>query len=60
MTKYLNMKSNYGTETVDQLDSADFSTYKEFKAELRRLISEYHLSGMNVYVSSRATKEWLS
>lgn len=58
--KYLNMKSHYGTETVDELDPRDFSTHKEFRQELRRLLNEYHLSGMNVYISSRPDKTWNS
>lgn len=56
--KYLNMKSNFGTETVDELDPKDFPTFKEFRAELRRLVSEYQLAGMNVYTSTRCTKDW--
>lgn len=59
-TIYFNLKSNYGVETVDELCSSDFDTYKEFRAEVRRLLSEYHLAGMNVYTSQRATKEWRS
>ena len=58
MIKYLNMKTNYGTETVDDLDSRDFQTPREFRAELRRLVNEYHLCGMNVYISSRPDKTW--
>ena len=58
MTKYLNLKTSYGVETVDHLDRADFNSYKEFRAELLRLIREYHTGGMGVYASSRATKEW--
>ena len=56
--KYLNLRTQYGVETVDQLDPKDFTTYKEFKAELRRLIGEYHLAGMAVYNSTRCTKDW--
>lgn len=56
--KYLNIKSHYGVETVDELSPSDFKTYKEFRQELRRLVSEYQLSGMNVYVSSRCDKTW--
>jgi hypothetical protein len=58
MTKYLNLKSVYGTETVDELSRNDFATLKEYTAELRRLRTEYHLSGMSVYISTRSTKEW--
>jgi len=54
--KYLNMKTNYGVETVDQLDPKDFKTFREFRQELRRLISEYRLAGMAVYSSQRAAR----
>tara|TARA_R100001244_G_scaffold78317_1_gene61846 strand:+ start:1878 stop:2045 length:168 start_codon:yes stop_codon:yes gene_type:complete len=54
--KYLNIKSQYGVETVDSLDEKDFSTFKEFRVELRRLHSEYQLAGMNTYTSQRKAK----
>ena len=56
--KYFNLKTVYGTETIDQLNKADFSSYKEFKQELKRLLKEYHLCGMNVYLSQRAVKNY--
>jgi hypothetical protein len=34
--KYLNLKSDYGIETVDELDPKDFKTYREFRTELKR------------------------
>lgn len=55
---YINLKTNYGVETVDQLDPKDFDTKKEFRIELNRLINEYHIAGMNVYRSSRCDKMW--
>ena len=58
MTQFLNMRTNYGVETVDQLDSEDFETKKAFRIELRRLINEYHITGMDVYPSSRCNKAW--
>jgi hypothetical protein len=58
MVTYLNTRNHLGTETIDELDSADFETEKEFKKELNRLVSEYHLSGINVYTSKRCTKDW--
>jgi len=58
MVRYLNMVTSYGVETVDQLEQKDFNSYTEFKAELKRLINEYRLSGMNVYSSQRCTKDW--
>lgn len=56
--KYFNIKTSYGVETIDQLDRKDFETYKDYIAELRRLKNEYRLSGMDIYLSQRATKEW--
>lgn len=56
MKRYLNLKTNYGIETIDQLDSNDFKTFKEFKIELKRLINSYYKAGMNVYSSQRKAK----
>ena len=56
--RYLNMKTVYGIETVDQLTSVDFNSYNEFRIELRRLVSEYRLAGMNVYTSQRCANNW--
>lgn len=59
---YLNIKTNYGVETVDQLERKDFNInyqgYKDFCNELKRLKNEYRLSGMNVYSSQRSTNDW--
>jgi hypothetical protein len=57
--KYLNLRTSYGVETVDQLVPADFPDRKAFRAELRRLVAEYHLGGMAVYVSRRPCRDWL-
>ncbi len=56
--KYFNYKTGYGVETVDRIDQKDFIWYKEYRQELRRLLNEYRLAGMNVYVSSRSSKDW--
>jgi hypothetical protein len=56
--KYLNLKTEYGTETIDQLNPKDFNCWREFRKELARLKNEYHLAGMNVYISQRACKDW--
>ena len=55
---YLNFRSNYGVETVDQLEKKDYDTVKEFRKELNRLVAEYSLAGMNVYLSQRCTNDW--
>jgi hypothetical protein len=56
--KYHNYKTGYGIETVDQIDQKDFIWYKEYRQELRRLLNEYRSAGMDVYISSRSTKDW--
>ena len=55
---YLNMRSQYGVETVDELNRKDFNTYKAYRAEVKRLVAEYRMSGMNVYTSQRCCKDW--
>ena len=58
MTKYFNLKTVYGTETVDELSRNEFPSLKEYVNELRRLRTEYHTAGIGVYVSTRSTKDW--
>lgn len=58
MTRYLNMKTGQFTETVDELSRKDFRSTREFKKELQRLVAEYRLSGMSVYVSQRPDRSW--
>ena len=56
--RYLNIKTSYGVETVDELNPSDFGIFKDFRVELSRLVSEYRMAGMNVYVSQRPCKDW--
>ena len=56
MTRYINLKTGHGVETVDQLERKDFESYKAFKIELNRLLTEYRLSGMAVYISQRQSR----
>jgi len=59
MKRYLNIKYSTGVETLDELNSEDFKTYADFKAEMRRLSSEYSMAGMGgCYWSKRSTKGW--
>lgn len=58
MKRYFNLKTQYGIETIDEINKSNFKDYQEFKTELRRLKNEYWLCGMSVYISSRSTKEW--
>lgn len=57
---YLNTKLYGQVETLDQLDSKDFPSNKEFRAEKKRLLGEYVLAGGHgaPYWSSRPTKAY--
>lgn len=55
---YFNMKSAYGTETVDQICKSDFSSGHEYRKEKQSMLRNYHLCGMPVYLSQRCTKDW--
>ena len=55
---YLNLKTSKGIETVDQLERNDFDSFKEYKIELKNMVINYRLAGMNVYKSQRACKDW--
>mgnify|MGYP001573834192 CR=1 FL=1 len=58
MTIYLNMKTSYGIETVDEFTREENQSPKEFRTYVSQMAREYHLAGMNVYRSSRPTKDW--
>ena len=58
MKIYFNMKSQYGVETVDSYDSSEFKSMSEFYTEVKRCLIETRKAGMNVYRSSRCTKDW--
>jgi len=58
MTTYLNMKTKQGVETVDEVSIELNQSPKEFRVYLAKMIAEYKLAGIDVYRSSRCTKEW--
>ena len=53
---YLNVKTEYGTETIDHLDKTEYPSFKEFKKDLKETIKSYALMGYDVYISQRACK----
>ncbi len=57
---YLNTKLYGKVETLDELNQKDFKDWREFRAEQKRLKSEYILAGGHgePYWSSRCTKAW--
>ena len=58
MKCYLNWKGPQGTETIDEIDSADFKHMRDFVAESGRLLGEYGLAGMPGHWSQRPCKNW--
>ena len=56
MTRYLNIKTQYGVETWETIDGDDFNSHKEFKKEIRSLKENYALNGYYLYTSQRASK----
>lgn len=57
-TVYLNMKTSEGVETVDEFTREKGQSPIEFRKYISQMIREYHIAGMNVYKSSRCTKDW--
>ncbi len=57
-TIYLNTKTNYGVETIDEFTREHGQSQKEFNRYINQMVKEYQLSGINVYKSPRCTKEW--
>lgn len=57
-TIYLNVKTNQGIETVDEFTKEENQNPKEFRAYVNKMVNEYHMAKMNVYKSTRSTKEW--
>ena len=60
MIRYLNTILHGQRETIDQMDSNDFDSYKQFRKAQRDLYSEYSLAGGHgeMYWSQRACKGW--
>jgi hypothetical protein len=57
-TVFLNMKTSEGVETVDEFTREQNQNPIEFRKYVNQMVKEYHLTGMNVYKSSRSTKYW--
>ena len=57
-TTYINLKSNYGTETIDSVNSEEFPNIRDYKKELRSMVTNYRQMGMPVYISQRCTNDW--
>lgn len=57
---YINVRISRGRETVDSVDPSPeyWPTARAMRKEAVRLVAEYRLAGMAVYMSSRACKGW--
>lgn len=61
MKRYLNIKTNQGVETIDEINSKDFKTFKGFRIEKNKLIKEYKIASPyynSIYYSQRCSKDW--
>ena len=61
MTIYLNTKQYGEVETVDQFTMGSENApgnYRDFKKYVNEMVSNYNLSGQNVYTSKRCTNDW--
>ena len=58
MTIYLNTKTNKDTETIDEFSKEVNQNTKDFRKYVNQMVNEYRIAGINVYKSSRCTKEW--
>ena len=60
--KYINVKTRFGVETVDEVNPENFTTLKQFFDECNRLLNEYRMDFRSIdciiYLSQKSTKEW--
>lgn len=59
-TIYLNMRTVYGVETVDQFTQGEDAPQepKEFRKYVNEMVRNYIEGGMHVYKSQRAARDW--
>ena len=59
-TVFFNMRTADGVETVDEFTRGEDNPTdpREFRKYVNTVVGEYRLAGMNVYKSSRCTKDW--
>jgi hypothetical protein len=57
-TKYINIKTDYATETLDEIRREEFKTNRDYIKEYKRLLNEYRLNGLNAWLSIRPCKNW--
>lgn len=58
MRKFINIKSNYGIETIDEFQTNN----KQERTEFQRCFKEYKIAysgtDIHVYASQRSAKDW--
>ena len=55
---YLNTRTCYGVETLDEISRDDFNSYKDYAAYVRQQQAEHAMTGVSVYASRRCAKIW--
>jgi hypothetical protein len=58
MVVYLNARYGRSVETIDEFNSSSHTNIKEFFVYVKKMMQEYRMAGIPVYISSRSTKEW--
>jgi hypothetical protein len=60
MKRYINVRVGGTVETIDEVDSKDFSTIHEFKTRLAQVIGSHRMIVRQgeVYASQRKTAAW--
>ena len=60
MKLYINTKTSQGIETLEEVDSSDFETNKDFYNEVKQVVNSYikAFHGSYVYSSIRPTNEY--
>ena len=59
MKRYINIKGSTGTETLEEFNTDDYTSLKEFNAALATRVGSYRMiHGSGVYVSQRAAMPW--
>ena len=58
MIRYINCKTEFGIETIDELHSKEYANNKVFWKVLLNTLEDAQISGHKAYISIRASKEW--
>ena len=58
MIRYINVRTNYGIETVSEFNSEDHTGKRPFYKYVRDMVKEYNMTMPGHYISQRCTNDW--